>query len=194
MQMPIVELTEDHQDRAFALLVAAFAADPFTRWFFGDPDDLQALFPVTLRHVGGSSFAHGGALATDDIRGVALWLPPGVAADFEGMGAAFAEAGFEGPEEAQELFARMTQTHPHESHWYLPLIGVDPMARGRGFGSALMEAALVRVDAEGLPAYLENTNPRNAPLYERFGFRMVSELQVGGSPVVQAMWRHAARG
>ena len=60
--------------------------------------------------------------------------------------------------------------HPEEPHWYLPLIGVDPIEQGRGCGSALLRVGLSRCDADRLPAYLESTNPKNIPLYERYGF------------------------
>ena len=51
--------------------------------------------------------------------------------------------------------------------------------------------ALATVDADGMPAYLESTNPRNVPLYERFGFRVTAEIQAGSSPPMHAMWRPA---
>eukprot|EP01041_Mallomonas_annulata_P030478 gene30478-52615_t len=63
----------------------------------------------------------------------------------------------------------MGQFHPEEPHWYLSMIGVDPSHHGQGLGSALLKAGLQRCDADGLPAYLESSNPKNVPLYERFG-------------------------
>jgi ribosomal protein S18 acetylase RimI-like enzyme len=71
----------------------------------------------------------------------------------------------------------------------LPLIGVEPIHQGRGLGNALMENVLKRCDEERLPAYLESTNPRNIPFYERLGFRRVGAIQVGTSPVVVPMLR-----
>ena len=72
--------------------------------------------------------------------------------------------------EMEALFAKMEEFHLHEPHWYLPLIAADPARQGQGLGTALMEAAIARIDADGLPAYLESSNPRNISLYERFGF------------------------
>jgi ribosomal protein S18 acetylase RimI-like enzyme len=190
----VVRLGEDGREAAFAALVTAFAADPLARWTVADPAAYLRLFPVALHHMGGAAFDHGCAYATHDRRAAALWLPPGVEPDMEALGQAFAEAGIEGPEEAPTFFERQGAAHPHEPHWYLPFIGVDPAAQGRGLGSALMEAALIDVDASGLPAYLESTNPRNVPLYERFGFRVVGEIQVGSSPVMHSMWREARGG
>jgi hypothetical protein len=46
-----------------------------------------------------------------------------------------------------------------------------------------------RVDAEGLPAYLESSNPRNISFYERHGFEVVGRIQAGKTPVVTPMLR-----
>jgi ribosomal protein S18 acetylase RimI-like enzyme len=83
----------------------------------------------------------------------------------------------------------MGQSHPEESHWYLPVVGVDPNAQGRGLGGALMRHALARCDAEGSSAYLESTNPRNISLYERHGFKIIDEIRVGACPVITPMLR-----
>jgi len=190
----VLRLGEEGRKAAVAALVTAFAADPLARWTLADPGDYLSLFPLVLHHMGGAAFAHMSAFATADRRAAALWLPPGVAPDLEGLASAFAAAGIEGPGDGPAFFAEMARTRPHAPHWYLPFIGVDPAAQGRGLGTALMQAALAEVDASGLPAYLESTNPRNVPLYARLGFRVVGEIQLGASPLVHRMWRDAPGG
>src|SRR5262249_8485856 len=96
-------------------------------------------------------------------------------------------------EKALGLFQQMAGYHPHEPHWYLPLIGVDPACQGKGFGDALMAHALARCDREGTPAYLESTNPRNISLYRRHGFEALGEIRVGESPPLVPMLRRARR-
>jgi hypothetical protein len=44
---------------------------------------------------------------------------------------------------------------------------------------------LERIDKEGLPCYLETQNPENIPLYEHFGFKVMEEGVIPGSPVKQ---------
>jgi hypothetical protein len=48
---------------------------------------------------------------------------------------------------------------------------------------------VTRCDEEGMPAYLESSNPTNVPLYERHGFEVITEIQVADSPVVYPMLR-----
>ena len=66
---------------------------------------------------------------------------------------------------------------------------VDPTSQGRGYGSALLRYALEQIDRTGAPAYLESSNPRNVPLYERHGFKILGRVQAGSSPTVVPMLR-----
>ena len=119
-----------------------------------------------------------------------MWLPPGVDPDGERMIALVQENT--PPSVLPDLMRVMEQMgayHPSEPHWYLPLIGVDPARHGNGLGSALMRHALRRSDADGVPAYLESSNPRNIPLYERHGFEILGTIQVGSSPTLVPMLR-----
>jgi predicted N-acetyltransferase YhbS len=84
----------------------------------------------------------------------------------------------------------MEANHPKEPHWYLMLLGTDPAVRGAGFGQQLMRSRLDRCDAEGAPAYLENSNPANEAYYLRFGFEVTGEMQLpNGGPKMWPMWR-----
>ena len=176
-------------DLAKACLTTAFASDPFTRWVFADPGQFLGLFGHALRHMGGLGGAQGTGFVAEGGKGAALWLKPGTGPDMEALGAALAELAM--PGDAPEVFGQMAAHHPQEPHWYLPFVGVDPAAQGSGVGSALLAASLALVDADGMPSYLESTNPRNVPLYERFGFRVTAEIQAGSSPPMHAMWRPA---
>jgi GNAT superfamily N-acetyltransferase len=81
--------------------------------------------------------------------------------------------------------------HPRQPHWYLPWMGVRRDAQGNGVGSALLAKGLARVDADGLPVYLEATNWRNAAFYARSGFEVMGVVEAPGYPEIVAMWRPA---
>jgi ribosomal protein S18 acetylase RimI-like enzyme len=82
---------------------------------------------------------------------------------------------------------RMEERDP--SHWYLFILGTEPAAQGQGLGSALLAQALARVDADGMPAYLESSSERNLVLYGRHGFEITSEVAIPGGPRIWPMWR-----
>jgi ribosomal protein S18 acetylase RimI-like enzyme len=65
------------------------------------------------------------------------------------------------------------------------------MRQGRGLGSALLEAGLARCDSEGASAYLESSNPKNIPLYERYGFEALGVIEPDDFPPLTPMLRPA---
>jgi ribosomal protein S18 acetylase RimI-like enzyme len=178
------------RERAIATVVAAFITDPVTRWVYPDAHQYMSSFPRIVEAFGGRAFDHGSAHAVTELTAVALWLPPGVEPDGEAMGEIMEETVSEHLMEDLLGFAdKQSALHPHEPHWYLPLIGVDPAYQGRGLGSALLSHAVAMADEAGLPAYLEATNLNNRRLYERHGFEVVGEIQYGSSPTMYGMRR-----
>ena len=47
-----------------------------------------------------------------------------------------------------------------------------------------MRHALARVDREQALAYLEASKPQNVPFYQRYGFEVTGEIQIGAAPLV----------
>ena len=54
-----------------------------------------------------------------------------------------------------------------------------------------MTPCLEIVDRDHLPAYLDSTNPRNVPFYQRHGFEVTGRWQAGDSPPIISMLRGA---
>jgi GNAT superfamily N-acetyltransferase len=99
----------------------------------------------------------------------------------------------EAKKDSPEIFERMSGYHPSEPHWYLQLLGVDPLHHGKGLGSALLHHALDMCDRDNKYAYLESSNPRNIPLYERHGFELLGKIQVNSSPYFFPMLRKSLK-
>jgi len=180
---------------AVAVVTLGFSADPMTRWSWPDPAVYLEAFPRFVRALAGKAFAHGTAYYAEGYAGAALWLPPDVHPDGEALGA-LKESTVPSAirRDLFEVVAQMAACHPHEPHWFLPLIGVDPGKQGQGVGGALMRHALERCDREGRPAYLDATSPRSRALYERHGFERLATVQVGSSPPITPMLRRPRRG
>jgi ribosomal protein S18 acetylase RimI-like enzyme len=188
--IPIKTATASDQDQTNATIVLAFTADPMARWSYSNPQEFLRHFPELVRAFGGKAFEHGTAYYVDGFTGAALWLPPDVHPPDDELIAMVKQTVSErNQEDMFSIFEQMGSYHPTEPHWYLPLIGVDPAQQGKGYGSALMEYALIRCDREHELAYLESSNPRNIPLYQRHGFELLGTIQVGSSPPVFPMLR-----
>jgi ribosomal protein S18 acetylase RimI-like enzyme len=77
---------------------------------------------------------------------------------------------------------------PDDPCWFLDILAVDANARGRGLGRHLIEHGLDRARADGSPAFLETSVQDNVALYQRFGFRVVRELEApDGGPTIWFM-------
>ena len=186
----IKTVTADEEEAAINVVVQAFSADPAARWLYPDSHQYAVNFPSFVRIFGGKAFEQGSAYSIGGFSGAALWLPPDVHPDEEGLAGLIRRSVSEHKlEEVLGVFEQMGSYHPSEPHWYLPLIGVDPAQQGRGYGSALMEHALIRCDRDQRLAYLESSNPKNISLHERHGFELLGTIQVGGSPPICPMLR-----
>jgi GNAT superfamily N-acetyltransferase len=67
-------------------------------------------------------------------------------------------------------------------HSHFGPIGVDPEAQGCGVGRALMVRYCAGLDDASAPGYLETDEPRNVAFYQRFGFQVIQEAMVIGTP------------
>jgi ribosomal protein S18 acetylase RimI-like enzyme len=63
-------------------------------------------------------------------------------------------------------------------HYYIMTVGVLPERQGIGVGKKLMTKALEIVDAHNMPCYLETQSKNNVPIYQRFGFEVVSDKEI----------------
>jgi len=174
-------------------LTRSFHDDPVQRFLFPEDRAYQSRGLANFELVVRRTFEVGVAYVGDGIEGASLWLPPG--ADFVdgwrgvvfGLRSLLALRG--GLSRGARLFGLLARHHPHEPHWYLPVLGTDPGHQRRGVGSALLAPVLARADAEGLPAYLESSKARNIPFYQRHGFEVVRTLKVEGGPEIWPMLR-----
>jgi GNAT superfamily N-acetyltransferase len=190
LNLDVHSATERDRHTVIGVITLAFATDPMARWAFPDPATYLAVMPHLAAAFGGNGFPLGAAHLIDGGMGAAMWLPPGVAPDTERLMALTNEnAPKDRLADMMQVFEQMDRVHPPDPCWYLPLIGVDPAHQGRGCGSALLRYALARCDRDGMPAYLESSNPRNVSLYLRHGFEMIGNIQVGSSPTLVPMLR-----
>lgn len=177
-------------------LHAAFMDDPVLGWAFPDEERRRRygrhFFAMHARRLvpGGLTWrAEGGA---------ALWAGAGrwreSPLQFLRLGAAtFRGLGLRSALVARGLLG-IESRHPRQEHLYLVAVGVRPEQQGLGLGTALLAPGIAHADRLGLPAYLESSNVRNVPLYERHGFEVTEEVDLPRGPRVWLMWRPAEAG
>jgi ribosomal protein S18 acetylase RimI-like enzyme len=180
------------------VLADAFAEDPVFAWLIppqlrGRDKRMRTFFTSMSR-----GYLRQGkpCYLTSDATAAALWAAPGAWA--MPLSQIILEAAPNGVAFRRYLFrALRTQMHVERlhagqsrPHWYLGYLGARRDRQGQGLGTQMLREVLAGLDNDGVPAYLESSNERNLPLYERNGFRVVGELRaLGRGPTIWRMWR-----
>jgi GNAT superfamily N-acetyltransferase len=169
----------------------AFHDDPLWSWAFPDRAKLEGWWRFLIR----SALRYPCTWVAGDYAAVAVWIPPGgielTEDEQELVEPLFEELAGRRAPALMELLERFEASHPTERpHYYLSLLGTHPDHRGKGYGMGLVETNLRQIDAEGMPAYLESSNPANDRRYERLGFARIGSFSTpDGEHALSTMWR-----
>ncbi len=189
----LLRLTLRERDAGAAVLGRAFAEYEFLRHYFPDEAQRHAVADTFVFLALSVCLKYGEAYATSErMEGVAGWLPPGKAPfgirqiirsvplrvlfrfGRQGAGRMQAYGRF------VDNLHRKLLPYPH---WYLQVIGVDPAYQGKGFSSQLLRPMLEHIDRERTPCALDTNIDKNVAIYRRFGFDVISENKLPGTPV-----------
>ncbi|HTQ68075.1 MAG TPA: GNAT family N-acetyltransferase [Solirubrobacteraceae bacterium] len=190
-KMPVRVATRPDLDGVTETVWAAFREDPLWSWAFPDPGAMRPWWRFLIA----SALRYPSVFVAGEYAAVSVWIPAGGSeltdreeAQLEPL---LAELLDTRAPDVLELLDRFEASHPRDRpHYYLSLLGTHPDHRGGGLGMQLLAENLDRMDALGIPAYLESSNPANDPRYERLGFRRIGEFSTpDGSRVVGTMWR-----
>lgn len=191
----IVKAGPDQHGLLGAILGDAFANDPVMNWSMANPALYGPFFAMLAKQL---FLPHQQAYLDSANRGAAMWLPPGAQFDIK---MSFTQILLmlrlvltRGPgvlKQLYELESVMGKYHPKQPHYYLHAIGARQAHQGLGIGSALIKQLTPLCDEQQMPAYLESSSPKNVPLYERHGFEVFDQYQLGGAngPSLWFMWR-----
>jgi len=183
----IAEITE--------VLAAAMADQPVARWIMPVAETRRIIAPGYFEIYAEHAIKYGEVYATVDpvdgeLSGVALWFPfTSLIPSPPDYDQRLKEAVGSAYDRAVELDAALEANHPMDAHHYLAFLAVRPNKQNHGIGSALLNRHHARLDAAGIPAYLESNDPRNRELYLRHGYVVRSEIQLPDGPPVWPMWR-----
>ena len=174
--------TTDDASSIAEVITLAFATDPLWGPALARPDGgTRHLRPYWDLFVAGALRFDCSGVA-GDVDAVTVWIPPGQdEMSPEQLDAVLALLREELPsayDDLLEVFGRFEAAHPHdEPHYYLSLFATRPESRGRGIGMALLRADLEAFDVEGVPTYLESSNPANDERYAGVGYRALGSFE-----------------
>ncbi|WP_439406681.1 GNAT family N-acetyltransferase [Bradyrhizobium sp. DASA03076] len=184
-------VSPEDRSRVIAILTIAFAMCPLLRWLYPEPDRFLNHFTGFLDYYAGDPYAdQSGVYFDSDDKGALLWLTDKTSRDDAAMMRFLLSSVPDNRRtETEKLFEEFGKYHPKEPHWYFTMLGIDPMHQRLGLGGLLYQHGLAILDeAKGL-AFTEATSLRAARLYERLGWQIVGEVQIGSSPPFFPMLR-----
>jgi GNAT superfamily N-acetyltransferase len=174
------------------IIADTFSLDAITSWLIPPVQDRlpiqRRFFTMHAAH----ALDHGdvyGIHESGELAGVAVWFTAPFP-EIPGQDEAIASFAGEHAERFGILGRQMDKLHPHEPHHYLAFIALVRGQTGRGLGSLLLEEHHRRLDAQGMPAYLEASSEASRRLYLRHGYVDMPELlRLPDGPVMYPMWR-----
>ena len=189
-------MTDTTTHDGVAILVDGFFDNPVMSWIFQDESSraeaLESWFRFWVETYGDAGLL----ITSEEGDGAALWATPGVSPLTNDQVASLVGIvqAHNGDRTGLVMGGLAQVRQPETPHWYLAGIAARRGQRARGVGAGLLEPFLARSDDEGVPIYLESSNPRNLTFYRRYGFDDHGprvDLPENGPPL-QGMWRSPA--
>jgi ribosomal protein S18 acetylase RimI-like enzyme len=180
----VSSLETAQRQKAAQTLARAFHHDPMYQMVLPDEEKRAGFLTWIFDRLLLYCFKHGQMLALQNFDGAALWLPPGKTKMtlFNMVRVGLYATPFKLGWKAYRLFdaylsyaGALHKQHAPKSHWYLLAIGVGPSSQGKGFGRAILQPMLEKIDAENIACYLETGIESNIGFYESHGFKVVCQ-------------------
>ena len=171
----------------------AYQDYPLHNWFSGgayDPKASRIIMDISLKTMTEDAVIYADS---EEINGFAAWLPFGFTGSktipflmngglrlifHSGLGIISRLLTYE--TYAMNLKKEFTDNYD----WYLYNLSIKKDAQGKGIASKLMRPMLQFCDDERMVAYLETNKEANVGLYRHYGFDLMKEELIPGSPVM----------
>jgi GNAT superfamily N-acetyltransferase len=184
----------DEAETITETLSLAFHDDPTWGWAFPDAERRPANYRIWWRLLVENAMRYPWVFATENHEVASVWLPPDGTElrpeDEAKVEPLFEEMVGDHAPAVMELQARFEKARPKAPNYYLSLLGVHDDHRGKGLGMGMLSENLERIDALGVPTYLESSNASNNPKYERMGYERIGEFTTpDDAAVITQYWR-----
>jgi GNAT superfamily N-acetyltransferase len=201
MALDVTDLTPDRTDEAVEVLSDAFFDYPVMRFVIGEAGSAYAQRLRTLIHffttarflrndlVMGVTTAEGRIVAVANVNRPGEREPP------PGLGELREQVWREVGDEARSRYEAYGEAAGKfavvEPHYHLGMIGVRRTSAGQGLGRRLLDALHERSqrDVESHGVSLNTEDPKNVPLYQHFGYRVIGQAPVSAELQTWAFYR-----
>jgi GNAT superfamily N-acetyltransferase len=180
------------------VIADAFSDLAPSQWLIENPAARRQIFPGYFGLLIEHAMASGLVCTTPGRDSAALWIPAGAdgpqpPGDYAGRLAAVTR-----PWTSRFLAfdAALEKNHPAGiPHHYLAILAVRPDRQRQGTGTALLRAHHATLDRDGVPAYLEASDPGTRTLYLACGYADHGPpVQLPGGPLMYPMARKPGSG
>jgi GNAT superfamily N-acetyltransferase len=188
----IIRLVKQDAEPAIKSLARAFHEYPLLKYYFPDEKKREKIAYYFMAGSVYSGTGYGEVYATSsNMEGVAVWIPSECYPPTTRLYLRYIPfriifgLAWHGFIKLKKLGDYIDSAHVRLApfrHLFLQTVGVQPEYRGKGYSGKLILPVLARLDAEGLPCYLETLDEKNVSLYEHLGFKVLEESGIPGTP------------
>ena len=176
--------------KAATLCARAFFDDPLDGYYFPDERNRTSRQTLIYTYFLKKNLSNVN-VTSPALEGLAVWEKPYThVGDFNPrdllMSLPLFKAGFAAIRKMvqfQSAVVRLQMQLIQDPFWYLKLVAIAPEFQGQGFAGRLLRPSLAAAEERGEPVFLETHNPRNIPIYEKYGFRVVLKQEIGKSGI-----------
>ena len=185
----LYKLQKTDLKKAGEILAYAFQEDPVWKKFIEDyikKDHISSCIFESPIHY---SWKYGEVYASSrNLEGIIAWLP-NTTADLtfwrmmrSGAIKAGKKMGIKASKKMGQIF-KPTEEDRHKNmkdraYIYILIVGVNPEYQKQGFGSKLLRALFEKSDNINTPIYLETQTESNVKMYEKYGFKILKEINL----------------
>ena len=184
----VVQLQKSQILEASTVAAKAFIDDPILTYIISDDRDFRLQSLTWLMHkLIAHSTQHNHVYTTQDLEGIAAWLPPGTLSEnpLQLLKMVWELQLYALPTKVRwnrlgrclRLLSAVEQAHQQDMgnvpHWYLGIMVVNPTCQGRGVGGRLLQPILQRASNEGVVCYLVTFTEQAVGFYQKHGFEIL---------------------
>ena len=191
----VIVLKKNQIKLAGEVIGRAFQNDPIWIYVFPDASKRERYLKYVFQFIVRYGYRYGEVYATSDkLEGIIAWLPPNeihrsIIKQIRCMSPSFlfriGKTMIKKYIPIDNYNDLAHKRHAPFPHWYLQIIGVEPIHQKKGFGSILINTMIERLDIEKLPIYLDTNTEYNVNFYKSLGFRVLEESLIPNIEIKQ---------